>query len=197
MVDDLRDFVESRIMLVLSVLLEAGRRDTPAGSGILQGCPKRTGGNGDLFGESKQDRCTDPKCFQDKLRAFLDFKRKGLKGKGGEVRESRLSITWNVVKAERTSCCRGSGKQPAKGCESPQAGLVVHGKGVGEVKRSAQIRYASLSRVRQIILFQLITRLEWHAGVAVQATRRNLENKVQQDTEMRLRKAILALVSSL
>ena len=140
--DELRSFVTREVLLVLNKApfpLKATHLVPEAGS--CDACPKRTRNDRLLFPEvGKDDRCTDPACFQAKRRAFLESKLDGVNQKRIQISTADYYDSRGCVDIEgkRTKKVTGAEKwKDAKKnpCKHAQEAIVVSGhKSVGQVK---------------------------------------------------------------
>ena len=80
--DDIRKEVEKEMRKLEKALFDKGI-EYKSGNGTLgpcATCPKRTGAQGDLFGDCEgNDRCLDAGCFEEKIHAFSELERERLK----------------------------------------------------------------------------------------------------------------------
>ena len=121
-------------------------------AGACAVCPKRSGSMQELFPEIKKgDRCTDPKCFDAKLQAFLNLQVAALKGKpylklsdsyvyGGDVRNKNILSPGHYQLAEK------------KNCADMKLGLMVQGESVAKffnvcVEKSCKIHWGDVATV--------------------------------------------------
>ncbi len=72
---ELARWIENNIMLSLSAApwSKKGEFKTKVESVACAVCPKRTGADPDLFGDSKNDRCLDAPCYHAKMGAYLGY----------------------------------------------------------------------------------------------------------------------------
>jgi ParB family chromosome partitioning protein len=68
----LHQWIEQNILLILkdAPFSKTDPSVNPA-AGACVNCPKRTGGNAQLFADIAEDACTDPACYQSKLDGFV------------------------------------------------------------------------------------------------------------------------------
>ena len=68
----LHQWIEQNILLILkdAPFSKTDPNVNPA-AGACVNCPKRTGGNAQLFADIAEDACTDPACYQSKLDGFV------------------------------------------------------------------------------------------------------------------------------
>jgi ParB family chromosome partitioning protein len=93
----------------------------------LGGCEECKGKGGDLFGKRTADACSNPKCYANRLTAFINLK---LAERPELV---KLSGNWGTNSAELPT--RGSYKVLSKKekCDFAQEGIIVEGEGVGTI----------------------------------------------------------------
>ncbi len=87
---------------------ELGDKTLVPKAGSCNDCPKRTGTQRDLFGaDSKDDRCLDESCWDQKIEAFNARLSSGIKAMGGEVLSQAHSN--RILDAETGEVKAGSG----------------------------------------------------------------------------------------
>lgn len=131
--NDLVQWIENNIMLSLSAAPWPKKEEfaTKIQSVACTVCPKRTGADPDLFGDSKNDRCFDASCYRAKMESFLYMKREELK-----LRSERfVQISTEYNGKGKDVMGRNYYTTPSKGCENAITGLIVEGEGIGHTKR--------------------------------------------------------------
>lgn len=128
-VDDIDDFIEGEVLVALSSApFKIADAELVPAAGACTTCPKHTGANRMLWEEIEgTDRCSDPACFQSKVKAMLDQKREALgKSKRGFVELS------DIHNSTREGVLKGSdyvSVEKGNDCPSTKNGLVVEGYG--------------------------------------------------------------------
>jgi ParB family transcriptional regulator, chromosome partitioning protein len=95
----------------------------------LGGCDECKGKGGDLFGKKAADACTNPKCFANRMAAYIDIKLKAdpnlvkLSGDYSSSEELLGSGHYHEI----------SGKKD--GCDHEEKGIIVDGRGIGRIIR--------------------------------------------------------------
>ncbi len=100
-------------------------------AGTCLACPKRTGCNEMLFPDiKKKDTCTDPGCFQAKMKAFISIQKAAAAQKGKEVLEVTTAY-W--TKGKHVLGEHQWKKANAGACKAVTPAIIVEGKGVGNI----------------------------------------------------------------
>lgn len=142
-VRDLAEQIDSEIHLDLnSVSFSKKDPNLVPAAGPCTTCPKRTGFIPMLFPDiKKKDTCTDPSCFKEKVRAFIDS---WLKTETSEKEHPRLQLTRNYDGRKKhvdddfkgpipSNLYEEIGQKKKDRCEHAREGIIVEGYGTGTV----------------------------------------------------------------
>ncbi len=107
--------------------------------GSCNACQKRTDFHPELFPEvGAKSLCLDPPCFEKKVKAHLERKKKELKAEGESVREITRETHVPYVGGKQADILPSWAYMPLKKndtCDFEEKGLVTYGGGVGDVVR--------------------------------------------------------------
>lgn len=184
-VSELKDYIERHFKLVLAEApFDVKDAELVPKAGACETCPKRTGANPGLFTEYSKDLCSDPKCYNIKLLAGLNKKKKEVEEKHKKavfITESHYHINSGVEKLQplMASKYRLASEVIA---EETVKGIMVDGDHVGKV---VEIALPGKYKERR-------TPREDNASAAEKAARKRKikQNKIENEKRRRVFKAI-------
>jgi ParB family chromosome partitioning protein len=136
-VSQLRDWIEREIHLDLKhAPFDSGDANLLPAVGPCTGCPKQTGNNPLLFPEIRnKSLCTDPACYQAKVRAFVQLRVGPLVKDGQQPLQISESPSWQVRTKAPNTLYEGQYRRAerAEECPNTQAAVIVDGRQAGTV----------------------------------------------------------------
>jgi len=136
-VRQLREWIEREIRLDLKhAPFDSGDANLLPAAGPCTTCPKRTGNNPLLFPEIRnKSLCTDPSCYQAKVRAFVHLQVAPLMKDGQQPVQISESPSWQVRTKAPNTLYEGQYRQAerAEECPNTQPAVMVDGRKAGTV----------------------------------------------------------------
>ncbi len=128
----LQEIIANSMMLMKEAPFEINDSQLLKTAGSCGVCPKRTGKNPFLFDDwnkKSDDKCTDKNCWEAKIDATIDQKKKELEAKGEKVQ--LISMNWAVApsleKKNIIGCNSYTVNKKGVKCEHLVTGLIAHG----------------------------------------------------------------------
>jgi ParB family chromosome partitioning protein len=136
-VRQLRDWIEREVHLDLKhAPFDSGEANLLPAAGPCTACPKRTGNNPLLFPEIRiKSLCTDPRCYQAKVQAFVQLRIGPLVKDGQQPLQISESPSWQVRAKAPNTLYEGQYRRAerAEECPNTKPAVIVDGRQAGTV----------------------------------------------------------------